>query len=48
MAPVTKRNKQLLQARLIKQNQELMTLPIDHNTNISSTFSNKALKIKQD
>src|SRR5689334_21363357 len=47
MVPVTKRDKQL-QARLMKQNQASMTSPIDHNTNISSTFSNKALKIKQE
>lgn len=46
MAPLTKKSKHLLQARLVKQDQTLITLPID--SNISSKFIDKAEKVKQE
>ncbi|CAJ0823360.1 17204_t:CDS:2 [Entrophospora sp. SA101] len=46
MAPLTKRSKQLLKAHPVIQNQTLIEPPID--LNISSTFSNKAVKAKQE
>ncbi|CAJ0905380.1 13359_t:CDS:2 [Entrophospora sp. SA101] len=46
MAPLTKRSKQLLKAPPVIQNQTLIEPPID--LNISSTFSNKAVKAKKE
>ena len=46
MAPLTKRSRQLLKVRPVKQNQTLIEPLIDFN--ISPTFSDKAIKIKQE